>query len=102
MSHTVPSQAAPSAITLRAVREGFFVLLPALYLSRVSAEFLPLSPVFGALAGLLLGLSGAWWLRRSDPAPAWEALLLLPYVAFPWQSPQLALLCGLLAGVTWL
>ena len=78
-------------------------LLMALYASRVGAEFiLPTLASVGASVGLLLGVATALRLRREGASPGWQALLLLPYVLFPYQDPALALACGLLATTTWM
>ncbi len=71
----------------------------ALYASRIGAEFfLPRVPLTGAILGLLAGGVVAWWLRPWSPVL--PLLLLLPYTVFPFQSPELALLCATLAVIT--
>ncbi len=83
-------------------REVLSVLLPALYLSRIAAEFvIPSAGAIAALAGLLVGGGAVAWLRKRSSSPGWFSLLLLPYVGFPYQSPPLALACGLLFAVAW-
>ena len=78
------------------------MLLPALYLSRVGAEYLlAVAPGVGAALGFIIGSGGAFWLKRRNASPGWGTLLLLPYVLFPYQSPPLALACGLVALTLW-
>ncbi len=70
----------------------------AFYTSRVAAEYLaPFHPLAGTVGGALLGLLIGYQTRAR--APRWPVALLIPAVVFPFQSPELALLCGLLAGI---
>ncbi len=91
-----------SAYQQPAVRRGWEVLidlLPALYVCRISAEFLfPRLPV-AALIGLAVGAGVAVTARRLRLSDA-VFLLLLPAVLWPYQDPALALTCGVLASVS--
>ena len=79
-----------------------FSLILALYLSRIGAEFLfPTTPIIGILGGLTIGGAGGLWLKKRKQISGWSALPLAFYVLFPFQSPQLALGCGLMTVLVW-
>ena len=69
------------------------LLLAALYGSRIGAEFLsPIPHAVGAILGI--GLTLAFVIAFRQRLTAWAPALLLPYLLFPFQSPELALLCA--------
>ncbi len=89
----------------RRVQSGWKVLLlalPALYLSRIGAEFaLPGHPAIGVTLGILAGGFISWLHLRRGASPGPSVLFLAFYVLYPWQSPALALACGLFAFMIW-
>ena len=77
-------------------------LLGGLFLSRVGAELLsPAQATLAAVIGLIGGFVLAWWAIARRPEARWLILGLLPAVIFPYPSPQLSLICGLLVAVAW-
>ncbi len=83
-------------------RDIFTTLLPALFLGRLCAEAIhPEAALPAAIVVFLLGAGVGWWLHRRGISPGLWALLLLPVVIFPYQSPQLMLGCGVLFATAW-
>lgn len=70
------------------------VVLEAIRLPWAAALILPI--------GLVGGLSGLGLARTARERSLWPALLLLPYVVWPWRDPRVAAALALLAGLTWL
>lgn len=83
-------------------RDILISLLPILFWSRLLTEAVPAQSVLPAcLIGILTGSSAIWWLHQRGASPSLWTALLLPAVIFPYQSPQLMLVCGMLFVASW-